>query len=410
MPTDKPKKTKYDKGLYWDHGSWWFKFRLYGQEFRACTHSKSKTVARAAMDARRAAVIESANNIKRRRVKLFFVAASEWLDTKRPHLAQRSVAIEEQNLKHILPVLGRKLTVDIAPADISRYQASRQAESASAKTVNLEVGTIRAVLRKNRLWANLQPDVKMLRVSDDVGQAISADDEARLLEECSKSRSRSLYPAVALSLCTAMRYSETRLLKWKQINFATRTVWVGRSKTLHGDGRPIPMNDRACQVMSMWAGNFPNRQPEHYVFPAERYGAAGDESNSGKFTSGKACVHSTDPTRPIGDWKEAWEASRERAKVSCRWHDLRHTACTRMLEGGAPFSVVATIMGWSPSTAVRMSRRYGHIGQAAQREAVKALEAVSAKQEAAQSHKEPESGEAAGDEFSTGRATAPTVQ
>jgi hypothetical protein len=44
-----------------------------------------------------------------------------------------------------------------------------------------------------------------------------------------------------------------------------------------------------------------------------------------------------------------------------------------MLEGGAPFSVVATIMGWSPSTAVRMSRRYGHIGQAAQREAVKSL-------------------------------------
>jgi hypothetical protein len=44
-----------------------------------------------------------------------------------------------------------------------------------------------------------------------------------------------------------------------------------------------------------------------------------------------------------------------------------------MIEGGVPFSVVATIMGWSPSTAVRMARRYGHIGQAAQREAVKHL-------------------------------------
>jgi hypothetical protein len=38
-----------------------------------------------------------------------------------------------------------------------------------------------------------------------------------------------------------------------------------------------------------------------------------------------------------------------------------------------PFSVVATIMGWSPSTTVRMAKRYGHIGQAAQREAVKGL-------------------------------------
>ena len=44
-----------------------------------------------------------------------------------------------------------------------------------------------------------------------------------------------------------------------------------------------------------------------------------------------------------------------------------------MLEAGVPFSVVATIMGWSPSTTVRMSRRYGHIGQTAQRHAVNAL-------------------------------------
>lgn len=41
--------------------------------------------------------------------------------------------------------------------------------------------------------------------------------------------------------------------------------------------------------------------------------------------------------------------------------------------------MVATIMGWSPSTTVRMSRRYGHIGQAAQVEAVKALEGKMAK-------------------------------
>jgi hypothetical protein len=41
-----------------------------------------------------------------------------------------------------------------------------------------------------------------------------------------------------------------------------------------------------------------------------------------------------------------------------------------------PFSVVATIMGWSASTTVRMSRRYGHIGQSSQRQAVNALNAA----------------------------------
>ena len=50
-----------------------------------------------------------------------------------------------------------------------------------------------------------------------------------------------------------------------------------------------------------------------------------------------------------------------------------------MLEAGIPFSVAASVMGWSASTTVRMAKQYGHIGQTAQRRAVEALcEAVSA--------------------------------
>jgi hypothetical protein len=44
-----------------------------------------------------------------------------------------------------------------------------------------------------------------------------------------------------------------------------------------------------------------------------------------------------------------------------------------MLEAGVPFSVVSEIMGWSASTAVRMAKRYGHIGHTARREAVDKL-------------------------------------
>jgi integrase len=96
-------------------------------------------------------------------------------------------------------------------------------------------------------------------------------------------------------------------------------------------------------------------------------------------TLARTCVHSTAPTKPIGRWKEAWEAAKIRAGVKCRFHDLRHTGCTRMLEAGVPFSVVATIMGWSASTTVRLAKRYGHIGQSAQRLALDALcEPVSA--------------------------------
>jgi len=347
-------------------GIWWYSFKFGGRRIHESSKSTSRTVAREAEKQRRRQLEESFNQLTRRTLPPTFEKASaDWLEIKRPHLAPRSVQIEQANLAHLLPVFGGWLVTDITAASIARYQQGRIAEGASPKTINLEVGTVRAILRRHKLWTNLQVDVKMLPTRDDIGQALSHEQESRLLEECSKSRSRSLYPAVVLALSTTMRYSEIRLLKWKQVDFIGRRVWVGKSKTEYGEGRPIPMNDRAFQVLTMWAETFPNRQPEHYVFPAEKYGAAGD-----KFTP---CAYATDPTKPIGDWKEAWEAARERAGLACRFHDLRHTACTRMLESGTPLSVVATIMGWSPSTTVRMSRRYGHIGQAAQLEAVRAL-------------------------------------
>ena len=352
--------------LYRRGDVWWYEFAFCGQRIRESAKTNSKTVAREAERTRRRQMEEGFHGIRKHRALLFAVAAEEWLAFKRPHLAPRSVEIEEQNLEHLKPHIGGKLLGDIAPEDIARYQQSRLDEGTSPKTINLEIGTVRAILRRNRLWANVQPDVKMLPTRDDIGQAITHEQESRLLEECSKSRSRSLHPAVTLALSTAMRYGEIRLLTWKQVDFFGKRVWVGESKTEYGEGRPIPMNTRAFQVMSMWAEAFPNRQSQHYVFPSEKCGAAGDDF--------KPCVYATDPTSPIGDWKEAWEAARKRAGVSCRFHDLRHTACTRLLESGTPLSVVATIMGWSPSTTVRMSRRYGHIGQAAQVEAVKALE------------------------------------
>ncbi|HEV2202413.1 MAG TPA: tyrosine-type recombinase/integrase [Bryobacteraceae bacterium] len=127
----------------------------------------------------------------------------------------------------------------------------------------------------------------------------------------------------------------------------------------------IPLNIRAKAILEFWASNFPEKKPTDYVFPNERYGAAGDKL--------KACAYATDPNRPIGRWKEAWEAAKIRAKVQCRFHDLRHTGCTRMLEAGVAFPVLAMLMGWSAATTVRMAKRYGHIGQTALRNAVEAI-------------------------------------
>ncbi len=352
--------------VYKRGGIWWYRFKFAGRTIRETSKSSSRTVARDAERGRRRELEEGYNGISRpKRIHIFSVAADSWLKVKVPTLSPRTVQIERLNLKHLNPVLGQRLLCDICAEDIVGYQAHRQKEGAAPKTINLEVGTLRAILRKYRLWANIQPDVKMLRVADDVGRAIDGEEETSLLDACRASRLRSLYPAVTLALNTCMRYSELRLLRWKQVDLSGHGLTVGKSKTDAGEGRFIPLNSRAMGVLGWWAAQFPDRLPDHCVFPSEHYGAAG-----GTFT---ACVYKTDPMRPIGRWKEAWEAAKIRAGVSCRFHDLRHTGCTRMLEAGVPFAVVAELMGWSASTAIRMSKRYGHIGQNARRQAIETL-------------------------------------
>jgi len=379
--------------LYRRGGKWWFKFRFAGRVFREPAKTASKKLARDAERKRRMQLEEGFHGIKKRQVpQTLRVAAAAWLEMKQPTVAPKTHRIEKTHLSHILPVLGQKFLSDIEPDDISRYQQHRLREKAAPKTVNLEVGTIRAILRRHRLWANIQPDVRMLSVREDVGKALTPADEKRLLDGCADSRSRSLLPAVLLALNTGMRYSEIRLLRWEQIDLQRRTVRVGKSKTEAGTGRVIPLNDKATKVLRFWADQFSDWKPEHFAFPSERYGAGGDDF--------EPTVFDVDPKKPIGSWKESWESVKRRTAVVVRFHDLRHTCVTRMLEGGVPLSVVASILGWSPATTARMAKRYGHIGQVAMRQAVGVLEKPSPRRRRARSHRSGESHRRPGDEHS----------
>jgi integrase len=120
-------------------------------------------------------------------------------------------------------------------------------------------------------------------------------------------------------------------------------------------------SQRAHAVLSYWASQFDQRAPEDFCFPSEKYGQNG-------------APYRLDVAKPTGSFKEAWEGARKRAAIKCRFHDLRHTACTRLLEGGVPFSVLAQIMGWSASATVSMAKRYGHIGDASLRQAMALLD------------------------------------
>jgi integrase len=206
----------------------------------------------------------------------------------------------------------------------------------------------------------------MLTVRTSVGKALTAEEEERLLAACGTRRSRSIHLIVTLALHPGLRRGEIQSLRWQQVDFLDRTVTVGASKTEAGQGRVVPLNDRALTTLQVWATNFAGRKADHYVFPSEHYGLAGDDR--------KVHAKILDATRPTREVKTAWKSAKLAAKVRCRFHDLRHTACTRLLERGAPLPVVAVILGWSAGTTAKMAKRYGHIGTDTQRVAVASLD------------------------------------
>jgi integrase len=228
-------------------------------------------------------------------------------------------------LKQLLPVFGSKLLCDIDVDGVEHYQKTRLSTKAQGRTINIEIGTLRLILKANDCWRPLEGKVKMLRERKDIGRALAPDEERRLLN-AARGIDSACYTAVVLALNTSMRHSEILNLRWCQIDFAQRTVTVGRSKTTAGTGRLIPLNTSAFDALVKWAGRFPNAEPEHFVFPA--------------------CENrKIDPTIPATGWRTAWRHARKLADVRCRFHDLRVTCITKMAESQTPDLVIMSVAG-----------------------------------------------------------------
>ena len=75
--------------------------------------------------------------------------------------------------------------------------------------------------------------------------------------------------------------------------------------------------------------------------------------------------------RGIKSFKTAWKAALRRAGIAdFRWHDLRHTVGTRLVQRGGDISVVQDFLGHSD---IATTRRYVHHDTAAKRGAMELL-------------------------------------
>ena len=341
-------------------GTYWMRFRFGGRMIHESTRTTSKTVARDAERQRRRELEKRWNRIEKRSLPPTLTEATKRWQKKRAGLASTTRETYEAAVVHLRGTLGNMLVCEIEATDIGAYQKDRLAQKAAGATINKEIACLSSILGGYGVWEPVRRDVKRLEENEEAGKALSRDEEKRLLECASligqhQGNWTPLYTATILGLNTGMRHKEIRTLKWKNLDLENKVLRVAESKTEAGKGRPIPLTQPAWASLDTWASRFPNRKPDDFVFPACENGRV-------------------DAQRPIANWRTAWRrVCREARLVDLRFHDLRHTAATKLLEQGTPYAVVAQILGWSASTAVRMANRYGHIRPEVQRRALEAI-------------------------------------
>ena len=331
--------------------TWWYRFRFGGRIVHESARTQSKTVAREAEKQRRRQLEESWNQITRRALPPAFAkAAAEWLERREGQVAANTLSMARVALKHVLPVFGSKLLCDIAPKDVQAYQQARLREGAQGRTVNIEVQTFRQIMKANKCWKHLEGEIRLLKERKNIGRALTPEEETRLLAECAKADS-ACYGATVLALNTTMCKDEIRNLRWGQIDLFEGVLTVGKGKTDARTGRVIPLNASAVRALADWGSGFPDRQPGHYVFPW-------CESRQ------------VEPLQSTKGWRTAWRNACKRAGLKLRFHDLRHTAITKLSESQASDQTIMSIAG---HVSRAMLEHYSHIRLAAKRVALDSI-------------------------------------
>lgn len=351
---------------------WWYKFVLDGKVIRESSKSHSKTVAKEAERIRRRQIEESYNQIKPKSLPpTLDRAGSAWLAVEKPHLAPRTYEIYEVALRrHLRPAMGSLLLCDLLPDRISEYQARRKAQGAAPRTLNKELQVLRQILKRHKMWAGIQDDIKFEKERDNIGKALTREEEQTLLASCQ--RNALLRAVVTLALNTALRKGEIRTLRWSQIDFAKRILIVGASKTPAGSNRPIPLNCLAFDALAKWAGRLVEAKPEDFVFPA---------CESAGIERGRPDKERIDPSRPIKSWRSAWRAALKRAGLKIRFHDLRHTCITKLAESPTSEHTVMAVAG---HVSRKMMDHYSHVRIEAKRAALEAIAIQGSRPERAQ--------------------------
>jgi integrase len=253
-------------------------------------------------------------------------------------------------LKLLLPFFGDTAIGGIHKSLVREYRTRRHHErNITDSTINRDIEALRHML----YWAVdegllLQNPLARTRMEQERRKPriiLSVEEEDKLLQAAPLH----LRSIIKTALDTGMRRGELLAQRWEHVDFSRRLILVTHSKTAGGEGRPIPLTDRVFYDFRF------RRKPEGLVFTFNK--------------------------QAIARIKTTWKATLRRAGLrSIRFHDLRHTFNTRLLEAGVMQEVRKALMGHS--TGEEVNAIYTHVELPMLRDAIAKLQAWTAEQRA----------------------------
>jgi integrase len=249
---------------------------------------------------------------------------------------------------HLNPYFGEFKVGEITTLKIEKYRAERLKEGVRKSTTNRELALLKRMFNLAVDWGYLQENrarkIKQFSEKDNIKERVlSEQEEPRLLEESTDH----LKPIITTALNTGMRKSEILNLKWDQIDLEQRFILIENTKS--GENRTVPINDVLLEVVK----NLETNKKSNYVF-----------SNP-------------ETSRPFKTVRRAFENACRRAGITnMRFHDLRHTFGTRLIQRGVDIVTVQNLLGHH---SVTVTQRYTHSNREQKREAVEILARKKAK-------------------------------
>jgi integrase len=266
-----------------------------------------------------------------------YVRQAEYRDGRKV-AGLRSVDSTRSRLRILKEHFGKRRIRTITHGDLMAFRGERLAQRTvrgrdrTITTVNRELMVLRRMFNvaEREGWIVRNPFAKgdkLISQADERKREriLTAEEEARLLAACVHQKRQHLRPVLICALDTGMRRGEILKLRWSDVDLDARTITVRAFNTKTLTKRELAMTSRLGNELASLRAADPGADAEALVF--------GIADNV----------------------KRSFEAARADAGIpDLRFHDLRHTAATRLVQGHLALAEVGRILGHtSPVTTFR---------------------------------------------------------